>query len=200
MNDNKGVWIGAAILVVLALLGLWWLSTRQQSGPLGVESGNGGEIPALESRGMGDFVSTERRTSTNVADIAAGISGASTFASLFSSTGIKATIQGVGPYTVFVPTDGAFSLLESGTIANMSAAEKKRLVQYHVVSGRAIDPDAVKSGQIMALSKDVLNFEVSTTDKTARVNNSFFIKAYQGRNGIVYLVSAVLLPPESTTP
>ena len=114
--------------------------------------------------------------------------------------GIKATIQGVGPYTVFVPTDGAFSLLESGTIANMSAAEKKRLVQYHVVSGRAIDPDAVKSGQIMALSKDVLNFEVSTTDKTARVNNSFFIKAYQGRNGIVYLVSAVLLPPESTTP
>lgn len=197
MDQNRGLWIGVAVVIVLILLGLWWMSSSQPQTPTG---GQTGTTTGTQTGGGGmttgsNFVTTERRSSSNVADIVGSISGTSAFASLFASTGVRATIQGVGPYTIFVPTDGAFSLLPSGTIANMSAEEKKRLVQHHVISGKAIDPDAIQTGQVQALSKDMLNFEVSSTDRTARVNSAFFIKAYQGRNGVVYLISSVLLPP-----
>lgn len=199
MNDNKGLWVGGAVLVIAVLLGLWWFSAYQAPGNGGnnvndeQSTGTNGE---QGSTGGGGIVSLERRTSSSVADIVASLGGTAAFSTLFSSTGVKSTIQGVGPYTIFVPTDGAFSLLPSGTIANMTAAQKKRLVQYHIISGKAIDPDAIKSGQVQALSKDMLNFEVSSTDRTARVNSAFIIKAYQGRNGMVYLISAVLVPPQ----
>ena len=81
-------------------------------------------------------------------------------------------MTGKGPYTVFVPTDGAFANL-TDAISTMTAAEKKRLVQYAVVSGKRLDLDAVSSGTHIALSKDTLNFQVHPQTKLAYVNNGY---------------------------
>jgi uncharacterized surface protein with fasciclin (FAS1) repeats len=101
----------------------------------------------------------------DVATIVRGLSTGSTFNAYFRSTGVAATIspKSTSKYTVFVPTNGAFAQLPPGTISNMSAAEKKRLIQYHVVSGRAVDPDQMTAGSIEALSRDVLNFSYGPT-------------------------------------
>jgi uncharacterized surface protein with fasciclin (FAS1) repeats len=87
------------------------------------------------------------------------------FNQLLSQTGVINSISGKGPYTVFVASDGAFSRLPPGTINNMSATQLKRTMQYHVVSGKALDVDAIESGQIQALSRDMINFQVDTTKR-----------------------------------
>ncbi|MCR4333619.1 MAG: fasciclin domain-containing protein [Patescibacteria group bacterium] len=198
--NNKGLWLVVGI-IVLAILAWWLWSGSQEGGFLGTINGQVSTSTNLGGEGgmaaQSGTVSTARRAS-DVASIASSISGASTFASLFASTGVKAAITGPGPYTIFVPTDGAISLLSSGTISGMSAAEKKRLIEYHVISGRAVDPAGIERGSLQALSGDALNFEVSDLDETARVNSAFAIKAYQGTNGVVYLISGVLLPPFDT--
>ena len=51
-------------------------------------------------------------------------------------------------------------------------------------------------GTIQALSRDYLNFSVGT-DKIPQVNSSNIIKQILGKNGIVYIIDGVLLPPTS---
>jgi uncharacterized surface protein with fasciclin (FAS1) repeats len=79
----------------------------------------------------------------------------------------------------------------------MSAAEKKRLIQYHVVSGRAVDPDQMTAGSIEALSRDVLNFSYGPT-KIPMVNSAIVVTQYEGTNGVVIVIDNVLLPPKKS--
>lgn len=133
--------------------------------------------------------------SKTVAQVIAGIEAGSRFSQLLSSTGVGSSITGKGPYTVFVSTDGAFGRLVPGTVNNLSAAEQKRLIQYHVVSGKKLDVDAVTSSQIQALSKDTLNFQVDA-NKNVYVNSGKVLETYRASNGIVYVINSVLIPPK----
>ncbi len=133
-----------------------------------------------------------------VAQVVASLSGVSEFQSAFVSTGVSASLTGKGPYTVFVPTDTGYNLVKPGTITGMSAAEFKRFVQYHVVSGRALDLDALQNGTIQALSKDTLNFAVQKSTGFVQVNSSFAVTAYKASNGIVYVINQPLIPPAKT--
>lgn len=201
MNDssNTGAWIVGG-LIVLAILGFgiwWWGSdrdTRDAETPneqATTTTQNGTQTPTPIAR--------EDRTNTDVASIVASIPEASSFAALFASTGASASLSQSGTYTVFVPTNGAFTNLTAGTLTNMSATQKKRLIEYHMVAGRSIDTNAVDTGTITAVSKDVLNFEIRDTDNAAMVNSAFVLKQYKAKNGIVYLISSVLVPPEKAT-
>lgn len=205
MADNKTFWVAAVILVVLGALGFWWASSGL---PLSTWTGFGSRATTTVattttqggntggSNSGGPVVST---TNQDVASIVAGLSGASTFKSLFSSTGVAAAIKPstTMKYTIFVPTDGSISQLTPGTITNLSAAEKKRLVQYHVISGRAVDTDSQVAGQMQALSGDMLNFNFGANG-IPMVNSALIVSQYNGTNGTVYVIDNVLLPPKKT--
>ena len=50
------------------------------------------------------------------------------------------TLQGLGPFTVFAPTNEAFGKLPAGTVDTLLMAENKatltKILTYHVVAGR----------------------------------------------------------------
>ncbi len=210
MNQNKGIWVGVVSLIVIAALGLWWLSANRPLGMLsqmGSTTSNGDATTTTPTVGSSNTsttktgsVTVKTDTSTkskDVATIVRGLKTGSTFNGYFRSTGIAATInpKSASKYTIFVPTNGAFAQLPPGTVSNMSAEEKKRLIQYHVVSGRAVDPDQMQSGSVEALSRDVLNFSYGA-DKIPMVNSAIVITQYQGSNGVVIVIDNVLLPPK----
>ncbi len=141
-------------------------------------------------------INTARRSSS-VVYIAEHIAGASQFATMLSSTGVAAQLTGKGPYTIFVPTDNAFSRLPSMPLSKFNAAQKKRFIEYHVVVGRAVQIDAQVAGTIQAMSGDILNFNYGV-DKIPMVNSAIFISEYAASNGVVYLIDNVLLPPYRT--
>src|SRR3989344_4433500 len=98
MTENKGIWLGGIGLAVLVLLGLWWFSSSNLAAPAyqGATAS-----PSTNTTGTGSgnsSVSTVDRSSSDVASIAASISGASTFASWLASTGVAAEGRGKGPY------------------------------------------------------------------------------------------------------
>jgi uncharacterized surface protein with fasciclin (FAS1) repeats len=198
MNDKTRVWVWGAVAVLVVLFGLWWwyaASTNGSAslGPAGYGAPAASSTSALE--GPTANVVAENRSSSTVAGIISSLSAESRFAGMLTSTGVAASISGKGPYTVFVPTDASFGTLPTGTINNLSAAQLKRLVQYHIISGKKIDVNAQVAGTVQALSKDMLNFSKNTNDVSARVNSSVVIHAYKASNGIVYVISQVLLPP-----
>lgn len=195
-HANVWAWVGGAAIVIIVILILWaWGGAQnpQYAGYAATSTPDALESPNNPTR----TVAEEARDGT-VLGIIAGIPEASRFGTLLSSTGVKAEIAGQGPYTVFVPTNASFSLLPPGAL-NLSGTQMRRLAEYHVVMGRAIDVNAQLAGTIQALSKDMLNFSVFPSDKSARVNSAVALKAYKASNGIVYLVSEVLLPPVGAT-
>lgn len=197
MNDKTRVWIWGAVAVLVVAFGVWWYyQSMDPAGELGV-AGYG--VPAASStsalEGPTAMITPEVRTTATVASVVATLGGESRFAGLLTSTGVAATLTGKGPYTIFVPTDASFGSLPTGTINNLNATQLKRLVQYHIVSGKMIDVNAQVAGTVPALSKDMLNFSKGVNDASARVNSSAVIRAYRTSNGVVYVVNQVLLPP-----
>ncbi len=157
--------VGALAVLVIAGLLIWWFAAQK---PLPSSAGiddaatsteeRGAVAPEDTTQGSHVIITKVNRSSQTVNTIVANLSGTSQFNSLYKSTGVSGTVSASGKYTVFVPTNGAFAQLSGGIVSGMSAAEKKRLIQYHVVSGRAVDVDAEVSGTIQALSGDELNF------------------------------------------
>ena len=195
------MWIGVVALVVIGGLGLWWLYSNTIPTPTSTTATSttatsSAKSPVATTPTI-ENPQTKNRSSESVVSIAENIAGASTFASLLSSTGVAAQLKGPGPYTVFVPTNGAFSQLTPGTISKLTAAGKKRLVQYHIVAGRAVNVSAELAGTIQALSRDALNFSFGT-DNIPMVNSAILVIKYQANNGVVYLIDNVLVPPIST--
>lgn len=194
-------WIG--VLFVLALGGIWYYAAHtSDTGITNNESmaSTSDQITnPTKTTGSAAYKPTTNTASkaSTVVTITQKVAGASQFISLFKSTGVAAEITGKGPYTIFVPTNGAFSQLPPGTISKMTPEQKLRFVRYHVVSGRALDSQAQVAGTIQALSGDALNFSYGA-DKIPLVNSAIFIQKYQASNGVVYLIDNVLLPPLRT--
>lgn len=199
MERNKEIWIGVVVVLVLAALIVWWIVDEQPlSTSINIFSG-ASSTAATSTSAHGAtpsaVVTKVARSKETVNTIVAGLSGTTDFNALFKSTGVSAMISSTGMYTIFVPTDTAFNELPDGTLQSMTAAQRKRLIEYHVISGRAIDLDAVSAGTVPALSGDALNFNYGI-DKVPLVNSAVAITEYDGKNGVVYLIDNVLLPPK----
>lgn len=187
-DDKNKLALGA--VAILVLLGVWWWvnnGSYQGAGP--VTSGTS------QLSGAG-HIEIQDSTGSTVAEVVAAVPNAGRFNQLLTQSGVSSSLTGKGPYTVFVATDGAFGRLVPGTINNMSAAQLKRTMQYHIVSGRQLDVDALNNGQIQALSRDTLNFSVDASKGAAYVNSGYVISAYRAKNGIVYVINSVLIPPK----
>jgi uncharacterized surface protein with fasciclin (FAS1) repeats len=190
-------WVVAALLFIALIISLWIVNAHrfEATASYGLPSNTG----ALQSPHT-PFIVAENRQAVGVNAIAQDLPDATRFAALLGSTGVVRMLDPTKPYTLFIPTDRALRALPASTLSSMTASELKRLVEYHVVVGRAIDVNAVDSGSITALSKDTLNFTVTPGDQSARVNSSAILQAYKGKNGIVYLINDVLLPPVGQQP
>lgn len=127
-----------------------------------------------------------------VAQVVANLD-ASSFVSLFNAEDGNALVSGSGSYTVFVPTNGAYARAQA-QISKMSASEKARLVKYHVIKGRALDTDALVAGSIQTASGDVLNVNLGV-NSVSLVGSAIVVTQYNCKNGVVYTINNVLLPP-----
>ncbi len=202
MNTNKDVWIGIIALAIITGLGmLWFFESYQVSRESIVATdANTTSVATTSAATTTSTMQTPQaanRSSQDVVSIALHITGASTFASYMTSSGVAARLTGAGPYTIFVPSNSAFGQLPSGSISKLSAVALKRFVEYHIVVGRAVDPSAEISGTIQALSGDMINFSLGNGNNPM-INSAVIISTYQARNGVVYLIDSVLIPPTAT--
>lgn len=199
MQNNRNLLSLAVGLSLIAIvLIVWWLMPAGNRSIITTPEllwGNSSTSIALESPNLPFGIGGGSIHATDVASVASRVPGSSRFNALFKSTGVSTSLKGAGPYTVFVPTDEALALMSTAGELNLSSAELKRLIQYHVVAGKKLDVDAVHSGQIQALSKDTLNFQVDTAKSAVYINSAYVLETYQAKNGIVYLISSALVPP-----
>lgn len=144
-----------------------------------------------------------------IAEITLNRNDYTTLAGLLTNAGISTTFTGTEMYTVFAPSNAAFTLLPVGTMDTLLLpANKGRLTSvmtYHVVPGRITPEDLalrIQQGQGMAtlttvnggtLNATMENGVIVIHDTNGGVATVTGSDA-SGSNGVVYMVDHVLIP------
>jgi uncharacterized surface protein with fasciclin (FAS1) repeats len=127
-----------------------------------------------------------------------------TLVAAVKAAGLLETLAGKGPFTVFAPTDEAFSKLPEGTVASLLEADNRdklvNILKYHVVSGRLYSDAALKAGRVKTLEgKEV---SVVANAKGAFVNDAKLVATdLDAANGVIHVIDSVLIPvsPEKSS-
>ncbi|QBN18361.1 fasciclin domain-containing protein [Flavobacterium nackdongense] len=111
-------------------------------------------------------------------------------------------LSGVGPFTVFAPTNDAFTALNTelapGGIAGVSTANLTKVLQYHVANGNVL-AGSLTEGQMVSTLQMPQKFTILLAGgaKIRDVNNrisNITATDVQCSNGVIHVVSRVLLP------
>lgn len=146
----------------------------------------------------------------NIVENAVNSKAHTTLVAAVKAAGLVETLASKGPFTVFAPTNDAFTALPAGTVEGLLKPEAKatltKVLTYHVVSGK-YDFDAIakaiKAGNGKATMKTVaggsLTFmmngpkNITVTDEAGGTANISTYDVYQS-NGVIHVIDKVLLP------
>ena len=124
---NSHVAVLSAALIAIAASGPVLADTQRKSGTAGMNS----------SVMVGGQAMLPSKT---IVDNAVNSADHTTLVAAVKAAGLVDTLRGAGPFTVFAPTNTAFSLLPAGTVDTLLKPEGRntlgRVLTYHVVPGR----------------------------------------------------------------
>ena len=133
-----------------------------------------------------------------IVDIASADGRFETLVAAVVAADLASTLSGVGPYTVFAPTDDAFNKLPEGTIAALleDIPALTDILLYHVVLGEVLAEEVVSLWYVETLlEKDI---EIRVVDGNVFLNDAqVIITDIMADNGVIHVIDTVLLPPES---
>lgn len=154
-----------------------------------------GGAPMLETKTIVDNAVNSKDHTTLVAAVKAA--------------GLVETLSGAGPFTVFAPTNAAFSKLPPGTVEMLVKPENKakltKILTCHVVSanamssaiGKMIRDDKgnhpVKTVGGCVLQAKMAGDKITLTDENGNVSTVTIADVKQS-NGVIHVVDTVLLP------
>ena len=135
--------------------------------------------------------------SKNIVENASGSSDHTTLVAAVKAAGLAETLSGAGPFTVFAPTNAAFSALPAGAVDNLLKPEMKKdltgVLTYHVVSG-ALKAADLKDGQKLKTVQGQ-ELKVSVKDGKVMINGANVTTAdVVSSNGVTHVIDAVLMP------
>jgi uncharacterized surface protein with fasciclin (FAS1) repeats len=147
--------------------------------------------------------------SKNIVENAVNSKDHTTLVAAVKAAGLVETLASAGPFTVFAPTNAAFSLLPAGTVETLVKPENKStltgILTYHVVSGKFNAKDIIKmikAGNGSVEIKTVAGGILTATRK----GNKIMLKDGKGgmafvtiadvnqSNGVIHVIDHVLLP------
>ena len=141
------------------------------------------------------FVSAEHHESkSTIVDVAKEAGSFNTLLAALDAAKLTATLEGEGPFTVFAPTDAAFSALPAGVLDGLLAdpAALSRVLTYHVVAGRATSADIVGKSSLLSLEGKELTV---STEGGVRVGGANVTGAdVDASNGVIHVIDQVLIP------
>ena len=133
----------------------------------------------------------------DIVDTAVSAGSFNTLVAAVQAAGLVDTLKGDGPFTVFAPTDDAFSALPEGTVEDLLKPENKEkliaVLTYHVIPGK------VMSGDVSGKMLSVETVQGSTVDVNGMsgvtVDGANVISAnIETTNGVIHVIDQVILP------
>ena len=119
----------------------------------------------------------------------------STLVGAVGSAGLVSTLSGAGPFTVFAPTDDAFSAIAS-TVASLTSAQLGTVLTYHVLADQVLStqiPFGVAVSTVSGQTLTINSSPLSITDKTL-TPAPITATDIRASNGVIHVIGKVLIP------
>ena len=130
----------------------------------------------------------------DIVDTAINAGSFNTLVTAITTAGLDTALKGSGQFTVFAPTDEAFSKLVSGTVESLlqDIPKLRQILEYHVVSGKVMAADVVKKDSVPTLEGSSLKIDASNGVK---VNDATVVTPdVAADNGVIHAIDTVLIP------
>ena len=133
----------------------------------------------------------------DIVDVAVSAGQFNTLAAALEAADLVDTLKGDGPFTVFAPTDEAFSKLPAGTIEHLLKPENRdqltAILTYHVVPGKVYAADVIKLDSAATVNGAKITINVS--DAGVSVDDAAVVKTdIAASNGVIHVIDTVILP------
>ena len=130
----------------------------------------------------------------NIIEVATDAGGFDTLLGALDDAGLTSTLQGTGPFTVFAPTDAAFTAL--GDISGVDGAVVTNILLTHVVSGKLDSAAVAAAASVDTLANTSAAVDASGTPVTVGgAALSADTVDVEASNGIIHAMDAVIVPP-----
>ena len=143
--------------------------------------------------------STAKPAQKDILGTAAAAGSFSTLVAAIKAAGLESALAGPGPFTVFAPTDEAFSKLPKGTVESLLKPENlgrlQAILKYHVSAGAVKSSEVVRVASLTSLLGQ--RIDVAVADGKVGIDQAQVVKAdIQCSNGIIHVIDSVILPVE----
>jgi uncharacterized surface protein with fasciclin (FAS1) repeats len=152
----------------------------------------------------------EMYPSKNIIQNAVNSADHTTLVAAVKAAGLVDTLQGPGPFTVFAPTNEAFSKLPAGTVDTLLKPENRstltRVLTYHVVAGRLSSHDLMKKIREGKGTAELTTVEGGKLWVTLTDGKNIVLKDEKGgmatvtianvfqSNGVIHVIDTVVMP------
>jgi len=146
----------------------------------------------------------------NIVENAVNSADHTTLVAAVKAAGLVETLEGPGPFTVFAPTNEAFSKLPAGAVDNLLKPENlgtlKKVLTYHVVAGRWSAADLKKKIKESNGTAEFSTVEGGKLWATLHMGKHIMLKDEKGStalitipdvfqsNGVIHVIDAVVMP------
>jgi len=134
--------------------------------------------------------------SNDIVDTAFGAGSFTTLVAAVQAASLVDTLKEEDPFTVFAPTDEAFSALPEGTVESLLLPENKdqlvALLTLHVIAGKVMSTDLSNDMAAPTVQGGDL---IIMTEGGVTVNGANVVTAdIEASNGVIHVVGTVLSP------
>ena len=152
---------------------------------------------AAREQAVQDSINAANAAPKDIITTATAAGNFSTLVSAIESAGLTSTLQGTGPFTVFAPTDAAFSSLPKGALAKLMMPDQKdalvKLLQYHVISGQLMAADVTAQSELTMMNG--LIAKIATKNGMPAIEKGAITQAdLVCSNGVIHVIDAVNMP------
>ncbi|MDV4343277.1 fasciclin domain-containing protein [Methanoculleus sp. YWC-01] len=126
----------------------------------------------------------------------------SVFIHALDTAGLKGTLAGAGPYTIFAPTDEAFNRLSETVTEELFDDPKGNLAEtllYHMAPGRYAAAEIAANDTVPTVQGNPVS--VDAAGGNVAVNGARVTRAdIPAANGVIHAIDAVMIPPDVILP
>ncbi len=120
----------------------------------------------------------------------------STLVAAVGAAGLGDTLNGPGPFTIFAPTNDAFSKIPKADLEAVLAdtATLTKILTLHVVSGKMSAADLVKAGKATTVEGSDITFSGDATNLEVNGQAAVICGDVEVANATVHIIDTVLMP------
>jgi uncharacterized surface protein with fasciclin (FAS1) repeats len=131
-----------------------------------------------------------------IVEVLSSVSGLSIAARAIDAAGLTAALEQPGPFTIFVPTDPAFSQLPNPQLEDLlnDSAALADVLQYHLVLDTLTSADLATLPTILTAAGETLTVTVQSNGRILLNGTPVYQTDIEASNGIIHVIGEVLTP------